>query len=281
MTDPREFEKIVRERFPEGRLTSQKGIATFHPESGPEAADLIRLANQKGQKLFITGFGNNIDPHDKRFASLVVIRSDRLNYIKEPERLKVVVGSGFPLREINKYLKSFELYLPLGDLPYVGSVGGALAVGLTADRDDDESGAATALPISRFTLALKVATPTGELKTYGTTYEKDPSGENFARALTPSWGLFGFIESATLRVIPLSAREEYPNLRQREVSHSAFLHTTFPKAKFSIIADKEKAQSKKEADFSSYMAKIRAKLDPNEIFPIVNASPAFSKLKKT
>ena len=186
-----------------------------------------------------------------------------------------MVGSGFPLREINTHLKDFELYLPHGDLPYVGSVGGALAVGLTADRDDGESGSTTSLPIGRFTLGLKMATPTGELKTYGTEYERDSSGENFARALSPSWGLFGFIESAILRVIPLSAREEYPNLRQREVSLATFLETTFPN-----MIDTEKAQSKEEADFASYMAKIRAKLDPNDIFPIVIASPAFTKPQK-
>ena len=71
-----QFIEIIKSEFPEDRLTWQKSVPTFHPENGEDAAALIKLANKHRQRLFITGFGNNIDPQGEPFVSMISIRSD-------------------------------------------------------------------------------------------------------------------------------------------------------------------------------------------------------------
>ena len=74
-----QFIRIIESEFPNDRLTSQKMIPTFHPESAEEAARLFELANEHGARLFITGYGNSIDPSGERFSDILSVRTDRLN----------------------------------------------------------------------------------------------------------------------------------------------------------------------------------------------------------
>lgn len=129
MTEPENFISIIKSEFPGDRITYQKAVPTFHPESAEEAARLFKLANQYGQKMYITGFGNNIDPVGEPFVNMVSIRTDRLNTILEiaSRDFYITTGSGYPLQEINLHLERIKLYLPHSSLPYVGSVGGAIA----------------------------------------------------------------------------------------------------------------------------------------------------------
>ncbi len=53
MNDLKYFVAIVENEFPQDRLTWQKGIATFHPESADETSRLFQLSIQHKQKLFI------------------------------------------------------------------------------------------------------------------------------------------------------------------------------------------------------------------------------------
>ncbi len=246
------FLDSVASLFPDDRLTYQKGIPTFHPESASEAGLFISQANDFGQKLFITGFGNNIDPVGDRFARIVSIRNDRLNAIIscEEQALRVEVGSGFPLRELNIKLRGTATFNPMAALPYVGSVGGAIAVGLSADRSVRSTTSAP-VSISRFLLGLTVVTPTGEIRTIGTSDNKSSSQEDFARAYSPSWGLLGFIVSATLRLLPDSAHSEWRGLKQRGIDQEQFLANL--------------------RDENSYLGKVRAKFDSRELFPIFRA----------
>jgi len=114
MAPKEKFLKRIMSEFPDDRLTFQKRLATFHPESAEEAARFIKAAGVEGQQLYITGYGNNIDPVGEKFADLVIVRTDRLNQVLEISEtdLFIRVGAGFPLREINTILKERELYLP-------------------------------------------------------------------------------------------------------------------------------------------------------------------------
>jgi len=176
------FLAVLKNEFPEDRLTWQRGIPTFHPESVEEAAKVFRLANSGKQKLFVTGFGNNIDPIGERFDNLLALKSDRLNSIVQivPGDYYVVVGSGYPLKQLNKALAEHNLFCPMSDLPYVGSVGGALAIGLCADYKGH------ALPISRYFIMGEIADPAGNILKPGSRCFKSVSGLDIVMIFSPS-----------------------------------------------------------------------------------------------
>ncbi len=267
MTAIDKFISVITDNFPDDSLTYQKGIPTFHPDNVSDAAKLISMASEHGQKLFITGFGNNIDPIGDDFTNLIVLRTDFLGQmidVNESE-LSIVVGAGFPLREINAKIESAGLLLPIGELSYVGSVGGAISVGLGAYLNtthwepnaklniNAKEKFEPQISIERYVLRLDVATPTGETKSFGVPSAKQLGGENFGHIFSSSWGLFGFIASVKLRVAPISAKGEYQDLRQREISHGKFLEIT-------TGAENAKAQ---------YFSQLRQKFDPQELFPII------------
>jgi len=274
MNAPNRFIGILTDNFPDDRLTYQKGIPTFHPEDIDEAAKCIGLAKSVGQKLYVTGFGNNIDPLGEAFNGLIVLRTDRLGQmiaVNESD-LSVVVGAGFPLREINAKIEPVGLFLPIGNLPYVGSVGGAIAIGLSAElpeehwqskpRHGSEEPTPPQISIEKYILRLDVATAVGEAKTFGVATDKQSHGENYAKIFSPSWGLFGFIASAKFRVAPLSAKPEYENLRGTELSYQRFL-------KEHLTTDGEN-QERRQSPRQRYFSQLKNKLDPDNVLPVIN-----------
>ncbi len=250
MTRIDSFIEVLKKQFPDDRLTYQKSTPTFHPENATEAAELFKLANNKGQRLFITGFGNNIDPIGQAFEEIVCVKTDRFNKLHEVNETDyyVEVGSGYPLMELNLALKQHLLYLPHSSLPYVGSVGGGLAVGLSSDYHNVD------FPLKKYFIRVEIVMPTGEIITPGSVCFKSVSGYDVARLFTGSWGLLGLIVSATFRVMPLSAELEYTAMKQKGVNRRSLLEGL--------------AESNDAAD-AIYSRKIKAKFDPNGILPVV------------
>ncbi|MDH3891958.1 MAG: FAD-binding oxidoreductase [candidate division Zixibacteria bacterium] len=250
MTELREFVSIAQSEFDYDRLTWQKQIPTFHPETAQEAARFMALANQHRQRLFIVGFSNIITPEGPSFDEFVAIKSDRLNNLIEinGKDLFVTVGSGYPLREINRHLTEHNLFVPHSDLPYVGSVGGALAVGLTAEMHGHE------VPLSRYFLKAEIVTPEGEIITPGSVCFKSVSGYDIVKIYSGSWGLLGFIVSASLRVMPDTGREDYATMQQNSVDRAG------------LIKDLDESNTDPDAIYSR---KIKTKFDPNNVLPLV------------
>ncbi len=249
-TKREDFIRLIESEFENDRLTYQKSIATFHPETAEEVSQFIKLANKNFQKLFITGYGNNVDPIGETFQSMISIRTDRLNDILElsPDNFFVRVGSGYPLRELNKELKQKELFLPHSNLPYVGSVGGALAVGLSAEYHQQD------FPLKKYFIECTMVTPEGDIIRPGSVCFKSVSGYDITRIFSGSWGLLGLIVSATFRVMPETAENEFLSMKQKEINRDNFLAGL--------------SESNQEAD-AIYSRKIKDKFDPLGIFPIV------------
>lgn len=245
-----EFIKALGEEFPDDRLTYQKRLATFHPDSTAEAARMVKLANKIGQPLYVTGFGNNIDPIGRPFEDLVVVRTDRLNSVLEisESNLLIKVGAGFPLREINTSLASQRLWMPHASLPYVGSAGGAVAVNLSADIHGAD------LPIKKYFIQAEIVSPEGEIITPGSTCFKSVSGYDLVKIYAPSWGLLGLLVNLTFRVMPISAADEFSNLKMKPVDRDHFL---------SGLDETNKDTA------AVYSRKIKAKFDPRTVLPIV------------
>ena len=240
----------VKQSFPDDRLTYQKGIATFHPENGAEAAALFRMANQARQQLFITGFGNQIDPVGEKFADLMTLRSDRLNTLLKVAAgdFYIEVGAGYPLRELNQELSEYGLFLPHSDLPYVGSIAGAIAVGLTAQRGTQP------LPLSRYLIMAEIATPTGDLIKPGSACFKSVSGFDIVKIYFSSWGMLGMIVTVTLRVLPFSIKDEYNTLVQNAIDYRKF---------YQLYQEPEENIS------ARYSLRIKSKFDPKNILPLI------------
>lgn len=250
MTSLDQLVTAILAEFPADRLTWQKGIPTFHPESADDAARFLKLVNREKRRTFITGFGNNIDPAGETFADMVTIRTDRLNRLLEiaPQDFYVTVGSGYPLREINLHLSGDHLFLPHGALPYVGSVGGALAVNLAARLKTYD------LMLKRHLIKAEIVTPEGEIVTPGSVCFKSVSGYDIVKLFAGSWGLLGLIVSATFRVLPDSAANEYASMVMNGIDRENFL------AGLDV--------SNNDTD-ALYSRKIKAKFDPNGVLPIV------------
>lgn len=251
MTQMREFVTILLSEFDDDRLTWQKQIPTFHPESAEEAARFMVLANQHLQKVFIVGYSNIITPEGESFGDVVAIKSDRLNNLIEinPKDLYVTVGSGYPLHEINRLLADHNLFVPHSELPYVGSVGGALAVGLTAEMHGHD------VPLSRYFLKAEIVTPEGEIIIPGSICFKSVSGYDIVKIYSGSWGLLGFIVSASFRVMPDTAREDYATLQQKSVDRAG------------LVKDLDESNSDPDAVYSR---KIKTKFDPNSVLPLLS-----------
>ena len=244
------FLRKIETEFPADRLTFQKAVPTFHVTSASEAARLFKIANREHQPLFITGFGNNIDPQGMPFTSMVAIRTDRLNQVHEinVDDFYITVGGGYPLREINKRLREKELYLPHASLPYVGSVGGALAVGLSADYDGHD------FPLKKYFIKADLVTPDGESITPGSTCFKSVAGYDIVKIFSGSWGLLGLIVSATFRVMPLVGESDFVSITQKEISRAAL--------------EKALNQANSVPD-AVYSRKIKEKFDPQHILPLL------------
>ena len=243
------IENIVA-RLTDDRLTFQKGIPTIHPENAQEASVVFKLANELNQQLFIAGFGNNVLPEGKLFENILVVKTDRLNQFVETvaDDFYITIGAGFPLREVNTILKESKLWLPHAGLPYVGSVGGAIAGALNSLYVTHE------LPLKKYFIKAEIVTPEGEIITPGSVSFKSVSGYDIVKIYCGSWGLLGMVISATFRVMPTEGSEEYQAIKMQKMSRENLLNSL---------------DEKNTSNDSYYSKKIKAKFDPNNILPVV------------
>lgn len=244
------FLELLKTEFPDDRVTFQKAIPTFHPESADEAARFFTLANKNKQQVYITGFGNNITPAGKLFDNIISIKSDRLNQIVEinEKDFYITVGSGFPLEEINTHLKQGKLWLPHAHLPYVGSVGGAIAGGLSSMYEMHD------FPLKKYLIQAEIVTPEGEIITPGSVCFKSVSGYDVVKIFFGSWGLLGMIISATFRIMPESGREDYGSITMKALKRDK------------LIAALDESNDSTDA---LYSRKIKTKFDPNNVLPVI------------
>jgi len=243
-----QFVAIIKSEFPDDRLTWQKHIATFHPESAAEAAALLKLANRHNHPVYITGFGNNVDPIGDTFEKVVSIRTDRLNQLVNlaPLDFAVTLGAGYPLRELNHRLRLENLYLPHAALPYVGSIGGAVAVGLTGLLHQHD------VPIKKYFIKAEVVTPEGDIITPGSSCFKSVSGYDIVKIFSGSWGLLGLIVNATFRVMPITGAEDFAPMRQKAIDRRTLL---------------DLLSGRSDGIDAGYSRKIKEKFDPAGVLP--------------
>jgi FAD/FMN-containing dehydrogenase len=242
-----QFENEIRKVYPDG-LTWQKTIPTFHPESTEEIADVFSRAGKCAQKLYISGFANNIDPVGQKFADILVIKTDRLNRIIDigEHDFYITVGPGYPLKEINKVLADKSLWFPFGDTNYAGSFGGALVSGL-AGSDGTHT-----VPLSRHLLSVTAVLPDCSIVKPGALTFKSVSGYDISRIFYNSWGTLGMVTELSFRILPLSKRAHSPHI-----------------AVFAPDMEVFKAELSGTTPLSGLCRKIKKDFDPDNLLPII------------
>jgi glycolate oxidase len=242
-----QLENDLRNAYPD-RLTWQKSIPTFHPESAGEAADIFDRARKYRQRIYISGFNNNVSPVGPDFADILVVKSDRFNILHEiaAQDFYVTVGAGYPLKEINKTLAVHRLWFPFSATEYPGSAGGALASGL-AGHDGRHT-----VPLSRFLLSVTAVLPDATIVKPGAVTFKSVSGYDISRLFYNSWGVLGMIIELSFRVLPESKRSEAPHL------------TLFPADRQAFIRD-----MRSESPLSEMARKIKGEYDPDNLLPLL------------
>ncbi len=240
----------IKSEFPDDRLTYQKGLPTFHPENAGEAASLLKIADRNNRQLFIAGFGNNVVPEGEKYNNIIVVKTDRLNQHVEvvADDYYIKIGAGFPLSEINRILQESKLWIPHASLPYVGSVGGAVAGGLNSMYETHE------LPLKKYFIKAEIVTPEGDIIEPGSVSFKSVSGYDIVKVFCGSWGLLGMVISATFRVMPTEGSEEYQAITMQKMSRENLVHSL---------------DSSNKSNDAFYTQKIKAKFDPNNILPVL------------
>jgi FAD/FMN-containing dehydrogenase len=223
-------------------------IPTVSPGKKPSPPSIRKRARRYGQKLYISGFNNNIDPVGDEFTDLLVIKADRLNTIIQvvPKDFYITVGAGYPLIQINQVIAEEGLWFPFGDTHYPGSSGGALASGQTG------SDGSHLVPLSRHLLSITAVLPDGSVVRPGAKTFKSVSGLDISRIFFNSWGALGMIIELTYRVLPLSKQAESPHLSLLPPDREAFVR-----------------DSQGDTPLADLCRKIKEEFDPDLLLPVV------------
>lgn len=233
-----ELENIVGRN----NLQVQSDRVFLSPENTSVVSEIIKLANKEKFKILPIGSGSILDWSKLPTESLIILKSDKLNQIKKvvPEDLYVILEAGFPLKNLNAHLESFNLFYPLADNNSPGTMGGSVAINLKGKSGEKE------IQTKEYVLALEVINPEGQILNVGARTFKSVTGYDLPRLFVGSWGTLGFISEISLRLVPIKKKKYYPSF------------TPDPRPK---------SESKGGNDIKSNLnSRIKKALDPNEVF---------------
>jgi len=212
------------------------------PENASHVSEIVKLANREKFKILPIGSGSILDWSKFPTESLIILKSDKLNKIKKvvPEDLYVILEAGFPLKDLNHHLESFNLFYPLADNNSPGTMGGSVAINLKGKSGEKE------IQTKEYVLALEIVNPEGQILNVGARTFKSVTGYDLPRLFVGSWGTLGFISEISLRLVPIKKKKYYPSF------------TPDPRPK-----SKSKGGNDIKSNLSS---RIKKALDPNEVF---------------
>jgi len=121
-------------------------------------------------------------------------------------------------------------------------------VGLSAELNGHD------FPLKKYFIQAVIVTPKGDIIEPGSPCFKSVSGYDVVKIFNGSWGLLGFIVTATFRVMPDSAIAEYESMKMKEIDRQNFLDGL--------------DETNLEPD-AVYNRKIKTRFDPNNVLPIV------------
>jgi glycolate oxidase len=221
-----QLEKIVGKEH----LRIESGRGMVSPENSRAVSEIVKLAGSTGLRIMASGSGSVVNPWTVSDDATLILKSDRMNQIVKvvPEDLYVILQAGFPLKELNHHLQEHNLFYPLAEGGYTGTVGGSVAVNLKGKSGERR------LQTRDYALALRVVDAKGEILNVGAKTFKSVTGYDLPRLFTGSWGTLGLITEITLRLIPSRKKKDYPGIQLTLPSMPGGIDTHDPKAALSL-----------------------------------------------
>jgi glycolate oxidase len=215
-----------------------------YPENSEIIPELVKLATKEKFKIIPVGTETKIRYDEVLMGNELILSLSRLNHIKNvvPDDLYLIVEPGFLLKDLNKSLKSDNVFYPLSVEDRAGTVGGSVACGLEGETKDQK------VLTKDFILGVQAVTSSGEILDAGARVFKSVTGYDLPRLFTGSWGTLGIITEVSLRLHPLGRKSDYQNVIilppvRKRIDKSS---TEDPKTRLNI--------------------RLKEELDPEEIF---------------
>ncbi len=180
------------------RLEAPTDVEHRHPASVEELAETLSQASSEGRTVLVWGGGTH-QGYGYRVSPDLVVFTDGLATIVEwePDDLTVVVEGGMTVAGLESRLATRGQTAVLAELPATGTVGGALAAGISAYRRGRFG------PTRDRILEVTLVTGDGRVVRAGGRVVKNVTGYDLARLAVGSFGRLGVIVSACLKLWPL------------------------------------------------------------------------------
>ncbi|CEP67795.1 FAD-linked oxidase, C-terminal [Moorella glycerini] len=178
--------------------------AVVYPENSQQVAEVLQLAGKEGIPVVPWGAGTMAWRGLLPLAGGLVINLTRMNKIIEYdyENMTAYVEAGIPLGELQKTLRTHNLYWPVEPVePDTCTVGGCIAAGASGPSKLGYG------DVKFHILGLEVVLPTGEIIHTGGKTVKNVQDYDNTRFLAGSWGALGIITKAMLKLRPVPEKE--------------------------------------------------------------------------
>ncbi len=227
----------------EGNVKIQGERVFVSPENSQAVSEVVQSANREKFKVLPLGSGSVVNPEEITDDEFVILKSDKLNQIVKvvPEDLYMIAQAGFALKDLNRHLESYNLFYPVADAGWAGTMGGSVATNLKGRVGERN------VQTREYVLALEVIDPEGRVIRVGARTFKSVTGYDLARLFVGSWGTLGFISEVSLRLLPARKRKDYPSVAPDRPAR---------------LRDKNRNDLK-----AALSSRIKESLDPNAIFP--------------
>ena len=170
------------------------------PQSGEEAAEILRCANQDGAAVIPRGGGTKADWGNPAARSDVMLSTARLNRVIEHAwaDLTVTVEAGCTIAELQRTLAQHGQRLAVDPLwPDKATVGGVLSANDSGVLRLRYGG------LRDLVIGVTLALADGTLAQSGGKVVKNVAGYDLSKLVTGAFGTLGVIVSATFRLHPL------------------------------------------------------------------------------
>jgi FAD/FMN-containing dehydrogenase len=190
-----DIKALLLDVFPKRKLDDRDGLAVLSADGEGDVVNMVNLAIRHRLRISPVGSMTHFALTSAE-SDCVLVSSLRMTKLVDYSAgdLYVTLQSGSRLAEVNGLVADDGLRFPFGHCGYAGTLGGAVALGLSGRIGSEP------IHIRRWVTALSFVTPYGKHLKVGSVTLKSVAGYDIPKLLVGSMGRFGFITSVTLRL---------------------------------------------------------------------------------